>query len=58
MKYELELNTDYKSLERIKRFFTKQYEILKIQHFDSFEGIEGGASPYYKVHIEIKEEWV
>ena len=58
MKYELELNTDKQSLKRIQDLIEKLHDILLIQHNDSFKGITGGASLYYKVNIDIKEEWV
>ena len=58
MKYELELNTDKQSLKRIQDLLQHLHSILMIQYNDSFKGIEGGASPYYKEKIDIKEEWI
>lgn len=58
MKYLLDLDTNEKSLKRIQELFRHLRDILIIQHKDSIESVEGGASPYYKVNIDIKEEWV
>lgn len=58
MKYEMEMSTDRASVNRITDLIEHLYEIMRIQHEDSFKGIEGGASPYYKVNIEVKEEWI
>ena len=58
MRYELELNTDIKSLDRIKDLFTSLYDILMIQYNDSFDGLTGEASPHYVIKIDVKDEWV
>ena len=56
--YEVEINTDRESLRRIQELLEHNYNILKTLQDDSFKGIEGGASPHYKVRIELKEEWI
>ena len=58
MKYELELNTDKQSLKRIQDLIQNLHNILTIQYNDSMKGIGGGASLFYKVNIDIKEEWL
>ena len=58
MRYEVELNTDGQSVERIKGLFQHLYDILMIQREDSFKGIEGGASPHYIIKIDVNEKWV
>ena len=58
MKFLFDLNADKQSLKRIQDLFQHLRDILIIQHKDSIESVEGGASPYYKVSIDIKEEWI
>ena len=58
MKYELELNTDKQSLKKIQALIEKLHDILLIQHNDSFNSIEGGASLYYNIKIDVNEKWV
>ena len=57
-KYDLEINSDYKSLTRVHDLLSHLYDIMMLQQRDSFEGITGGASPHLKIKFEVKEEWI
>lgn len=57
-RFELELNEDADSLDRIQQLFRHLYDILIIQQEDSFKGIEGGASPHYIIKVDVGEKWI
>jgi len=57
-RYELELNENAATLDRIHLLFNHLYEILRIQNNDSNDSIEGGAAVHYKIDINIEEKWV
>ena len=56
--YEMEMNIEVGSLMRIKNLLDHYHNILKTLQDDSFKGIGGGASPHYKIKIQIEEEWI
>ena len=57
-RFELELNEDADSLDRIQQLFSHLYDILLIQKNDSFKGVEGGAVPHYIIKVDIEEKWI
>ncbi len=55
--YNLDL-TDAKDLARIKKLLDNQFQILTILNEDSEKSIDGGATSYYTIKLEIEEKWV
>ena len=58
MKYELELNNEISSVNRIKQLLDHLYDILTIQNEDSEKGIDSGAGVHYKIKIDVQEKWI
>lgn len=55
--HELDL-IDAKDLARIKRLLDCYYGVLKVLDEDSKQSLNGGATPYYKIKIELEENWI
>lgn len=58
MKYELELNGEAKSANRIKQVIDNLQSTLIIQDEDSCNSVNGGAAVHYIIKIDVKEVWV
>ncbi len=56
MKYQIDI-MDFNSLCRAKELLDNLYRMMEILNKDSEESPHGGAMMYYKLHIDVEEEW-